>query len=122
MALVSHLGCELTLARSPDRCRVSGTHITPGTTVVVDSVGHRHSKTKGEGIVNGSRPGEKTNGVVHLNAKKGMEKKSEEEIRKDTIRWLQSLPLIGRVLAHGTGFYWVALQDTDKGKCEWDYN
>ena len=88
---VSHLGCEVTLRPSPAPCQVSGTHITPGTHVVV------HSAFPDDSDPTDTRLSE-------------------------TIQWLQGLPLIGRVLAHGPGFYWVALKGVQQGACEWVYN
>ncbi|KAH8113125.1 alpha/beta-hydrolase [Phellopilus nigrolimitatus] len=85
----AHLGCEVKLRGAPERCQVSGTHITPGTHVVVAS-------------------------AFHLDALP-----DQNTPLRRTLRALQDLPLLGRLLAHGTGFYWVALQEVGAGTCEW---
>ncbi|KAI5123032.1 hypothetical protein M0805_007653 [Coniferiporia weirii] len=85
----SHLGCEVKLQSAPKRCKLSGMHITPGTWVAVESEFH---------------PGS-------LDSKK-------TPLRR-VMHDLQEIPLLGRILAHGTGFYWAALQDVGMGKCEW---
>jgi len=85
----SHLGCEVKLRPHPSRCALRGTHITPGTHVVIDSAFHPDSAAY------------KQTGL------------------REVLGWMQNLPLIGRILAHGTGFYWASLQGVGSGSCEW---
>jgi hypothetical protein len=47
------------------------------------------------------------------------ERKKLARVRK-TLHRLQNIPLIGRFLCHGTGFYWLGLQEMSVGACEWD--
>lgn len=70
---------------------MSGTHITPGTHVIVESAFHLDSL------------------------------KDQETPLGAALHALQNLPLVGRLLAHGTGFYWAALQGVGAGACEWVY-
>lgn len=70
---------------------VKGNLITPGTQVLIDS-------------------------AFHLDALE-----DRETPLRMTLAMLQRLPLIGCLMAHGTGFYWAALQGVGTGSCDWLY-
>lgn len=89
--LVAHLGCEVKLRDAPNPCMVKGNLITPGTQVLIDS-------------------------AFHLDALE-----DRETPLRMTLAMLQRLPLIGCLMAHGTGFYWAALQGVGTGSCDWLY-
>ncbi|KAL5500937.1 hypothetical protein ACEPAH_9324 [Sanghuangporus vaninii] len=88
----AHLGCEIKLRDAPGRCEVSGSHVTPGTHVIVES-------------------------EFHSDVAKGQ----ESPLRAALIA-LQDLPVIGRLLAHAPGFYWASLQGVGADTCEWVYD
>lgn len=49
--------------------------------------------------------------------------KPGEAQRQNLGRWLQAIPLLGRLVAHGTVFYWDQLDRIGfEGTCEWVYN
>lgn len=51
---------------------------------------------------------------------KAKEKHDRTFFARAGLRKLERLPLLGRLLSHGTAFYWVALRDASVGSCEWD--
>ena len=88
----SHLGCEIKLRDAPKRCEVSGWHVTPGTHVLIES-------------------------AFPLDAAK-----AQESPFRAALMALQEMPLAGRLIAHGTGFYWASLQGVGPGTCEWVFD
>jgi len=86
----SHLGCEIKMRPAPTRSIVSGTHVTPGSSVRIES-------------------------AFHLDALD----QNITPLRK-TLTRLQNLPIIGRLVAHAPGFYWSSLLEVGTGVCEWE--
>ena len=87
----------------PDRCIVSGNHITHGSHVRV---------------VSRFRPNNDPPADHPSHAQK--EKHDRTFFARKGLRKLERLPIVGRLLAHGTAFYWLSLRDARVGGCEWD--
>jgi len=91
----AHIGTEIQLAPAPGISMVNGeTHITPGSDVYI------HSAT----MVNTS--------LLH--------KDPEARKKQNRMRYVESLPLVGRIVAHGTASYWMALNEVKTGRCDWE--
>jgi len=91
----AHIGTEIQLLSAPMTSLVNGeTHITPGSDVYITSAG----------VVNTS--------LLH--------KDPEAKKKQDNLKYFQNLPLIGRVLSHGTASYWMALNEVKTGRCDWE--
>ncbi|KAF8515774.1 Alpha/Beta hydrolase protein [Hysterangium stoloniferum] len=91
----AHIGAEIQLKRSPECSIVGGeTHITPGSHIRIVSTLMANVTLLG----------------------------SDAESRKAQAQvvWAQKLPLIGRILAHGTASYWIALNEVRTGRVEWE--
>ena len=91
----AHIGTELRLKPAPSSSVVSGeTHITPGSHVRIESA---------------------------LMTNVSLLHSDEESVKaQQMMRRVQRLPLIGRIVAHGTASYWMALNEVKTGSCEWD--
>ena len=89
---VAHLGCEIKLRDAPHECYVKGSLITPGTQVVIESA------------FGNEHP-------KYLDAP-----------RRVALGYVQRIPVIGRLLAHSTSFYWASLQGVKAGTCAWLYD
>ncbi|KLO06236.1 hypothetical protein SCHPADRAFT_637328 [Schizopora paradoxa] len=85
----SHLGCEVKLRPAPNKCVITGHHITPGAPVRIES------------------------------AFKSSDIDQEVTPLRQTLKCLQNLPIIGRIVAHAPGFYWSSLLEVGAGECEW---
>ncbi|EJD51153.1 alpha/beta-hydrolase [Auricularia subglabra TFB-10046 SS5] len=99
----AHLGTEIELRKYPHRCIVRGNHITPGSHVRVVSRFRPH---------NDPPPGHPEH--------KFREKHNRSFFARAGLMKMQNIPLVGRLIAHGTAFYWLALKDASVGSCEWD--
>lgn len=122
----------------PEPCIVSGNHIIPGASVTVASA--LASTSPEPAIANGnataSKPETKAGESIpdilkplHLDSTNHGEMSTEfegqlkERIRSERYRKMQmaqNAPLVGRIIAHGTGFYWNSLQAAGVGHCEWE--
>lgn len=91
----AHIGTELRLKPAPSSSIVSGeTHITPGSHVRIESA---------------------------LMTNVSLLHSDEESVKtQKMMRRVQKMPLIGRIVAHGTASYWMALNEVKTGSCEWD--
>ncbi|KZV92695.1 alpha/beta-hydrolase [Exidia glandulosa HHB12029] len=99
----AHLGTEIELRNFPHRCIVRGNHITPGSHVRVVSKFRSHN----------SPPPDHPEHAVKAKHERSL-------FARAGLRKLEQIPLIGRLISHGTAFYWVALRDVSVGSCEWD--
>ena len=92
----AHIGTELQLKAAPSPSIVSGeTHIVPGSHVRIESA---------------------------LMTNVSLLDSDEESVKtQQVLRRVQKLPLIGRVVAHGTASYWMALNEVKTGSCEWEH-
>lgn len=98
----AHLGTEIKLRDYPRTPNATGNHIYYGSDIHIES-----KFTKEEILAQReaslARPGEKDRIVLG--------------------QWLQAIPLIGRVIAHGCVFYWDQMERMGiEGTCEWVYN
>ncbi|GJJ13132.1 hypothetical protein Clacol_007382 [Clathrus columnatus] len=90
----AHIGTEIQIRPAPCSSVVSGeTHIVPGSHVRIDSALMAN---------------------VSVLSKDTEFRKSQQTIRK-----LQKLPIIGRIVSHGTAGYWLTLNEVKTGACEW---
>ncbi|KAF8323587.1 Alpha/Beta hydrolase protein [Cantharellus anzutake] len=97
----AHLGTELKLRNEPDNSNVAGNHITYGTTVHLDSAFSKEeiAKQRAEHL---AQPGEAKRELIGV--------------------FLQKIPLIGRLIAHCTIYYWDQLDRVAIGECNWVIN
>lgn len=89
-----HLGVEVKMRSRPQLNRITGSSFKPGTSVKIYSSLDPH-------IVGAVSIGKGLNPLV--------------------LAW-QDIPLIGRLVQHGTTFYWDQLQRVGVGSCEWIKN
>ncbi|KAH7098329.1 alpha/beta-hydrolase [Auriculariales sp. MPI-PUGE-AT-0066] len=99
----AHLGSEIRLRQHPERCIISGNHITNGSNVRVVSSFRRTNTPSAD------HPSQ-------------MQKQRHHKtfFARAGLRKLERIPILGRLLSHGTAFYWLALRDASVGNCEWD--
>ncbi|KAF8588363.1 alpha/beta-hydrolase [Ramaria rubella] len=91
----AHIGTELRLTPAPGPPIISGeTHITPGSHVRIESAL----------MTNVS--------LLHTD--------KEAVKAQEWMRRVQEWPLVGRMVAHGTASYWMALNEVRTGGCEWE--
>ena len=119
---VSHLGCEIKLRPAPKRCLARGSHITPGSRVVIESSIHLDTLTDEGKLARNGNSDSDSDAFIGLKTIRELERETTEPDLGTQLLTLQKLPLIGRLLAHGTGFYWASLQKTTRGTCEWIYD
>ena len=99
----AHLGSEVRLRKHPQRCIVSGNHVTHGSHIRVVSRFRRTNHPSAD------HP-----------AQVQKERHDKTFFAKAGLRTMEKLPFVGRLLAHGTAFYWLALRDATVGHCEWE--
>ncbi|KIJ53646.1 hypothetical protein M422DRAFT_154991 [Sphaerobolus stellatus SS14] len=91
----AHIGTEIRLGPSTCASTVAGeTHIIPGSQVYI--------------------------GSAHMVNNSLLDKGTEARKKQDGLRRIQNLPLIGRIIAHGTASYWMALNEVKTGRCGWE--
>ncbi|KAF8517171.1 alpha/beta-hydrolase [Hysterangium stoloniferum] len=91
----AHIGAEIQPKRSPECSIVGGeSHITPGSHIRIVST---------------------LMGNVTLLGSDAESRKAQAQLV-----WAQKLPLIGRIFAHGTASYWIALNEVRTGRVEWE--
>jgi len=93
----AHLGMELTLRKGPGKSVVCGNAFAHGTIVRIESA---------------VRP---PPAPVHAPNSVG----DADEEAMETLRRLEGIPILGRLVAHAPARYWDMLQNVQLGECEW---
>jgi len=100
----AHLGTELKLHSGSSRAQATGNHLAYGTRITIKSKFDQDT-------IDAQRASHSVKGGI------------QEWYRQERGRWYQKIPLIGRLVAHGTVFYWDQLDSLDVDKLAiWAWN